>query len=32
VKRAGREILRVPFDTAFRAWKNGLPDHFKARS
>ena len=32
VKSAGREILRVPVGTAFRAWKNGLPDYFKARS
>jgi phosphoribosylformylglycinamidine synthase len=32
VKNAGREILRVPVGTAFRAWKNGLPDYFKARS
>ena len=32
VKGAGREILRVPVETAFRAWKNGLPDYFKARS
>jgi len=32
VKSAGREILRVPVETAFRAWKNGLPDYFKARS
>jgi len=32
VKSAGREILRVPVGTAFRTWKNGLPDHFKART
>ena len=32
VKSAGREILRIPVETAFGAWKNGLPDYFKARS
>ena len=32
VKSAGREILRVPVGTAFRSWKNGLPDYFKAKA
>ncbi len=32
VKRAGREILRVPVETAYRAWKDSLPAYFKIRS
>jgi hypothetical protein len=32
VKRSGREVLRVPVETAYRAWKDSLPAYFKIRS
>ncbi len=32
VTRAGREILRVPVGTAYRAWKDSLPAYFKIRT
>ncbi|HDT13665.1 MAG TPA: phosphoribosylformylglycinamidine synthase II, partial [Candidatus Aminicenantes bacterium] len=31
VKRKGREVLRVPVETAFRAWKDGLPAFFEPK-
>jgi phosphoribosylformylglycinamidine synthase II len=32
VSRKGREILRLPVETGFRAWKDSLPDFFKVRT
>ncbi len=32
VSRKGREILRVPVETGFRAWKDSLPGFFKVRT
>jgi phosphoribosylformylglycinamidine synthase len=32
VKRSGREVLRVPVDEAFHAWKDSLPAFFKVRT
>jgi len=32
VKRGGREILRVPVEKAFRAWKDSLPGFFQVRT
>ncbi len=32
VKRSGREILSVPLDEAFHAWKDSLPAFFKVRT
>ncbi|MGB8960053.1 MAG: phosphoribosylformylglycinamidine synthase subunit PurL [Candidatus Aminicenantales bacterium] len=32
VKRSGREILGVPVDEAFRAWKDSLPAFFQVRT
>ncbi len=32
VRRAGRELLRVPVETAYRAWKDSLPAFFKVRT
>ena len=32
VKRAGCEVLHVPVDDAFRAWKDGLPAYFRVRA
>ena len=32
VRHAGREILRVPVEKAFRAWKDSLPGFFKVRA
>ena len=29
LRRAGRDLLRVPVETAFRAWKDSLPAFFK---
>jgi phosphoribosylformylglycinamidine synthase len=31
VKRQGREVLRVPVETAYRAWKDSLPGYFRVR-
>lgn len=32
VARDGREVLRVPVETAYRAWKDALPAYFKVRT
>ncbi|MGZ5487035.1 MAG: phosphoribosylformylglycinamidine synthase subunit PurL [Candidatus Aminicenantales bacterium] len=32
VRRSGREILHVPVDEAFHAWKDSLPAFFKVRT
>jgi phosphoribosylformylglycinamidine synthase len=32
VRHAGREILRVPVETAFRAWKDSLPGFFRVQA
>jgi phosphoribosylformylglycinamidine synthase subunit PurL len=32
IGRAGRELLRVPVEKAFRTWKDSLPGHFKVRA
>jgi len=32
VTRDGREVLRVPVEKAFRAWKDSLPGFFKVRT
>ena len=32
IRRNGREILRVPVGTAYRAWKDSLPAHSKVRT
>jgi phosphoribosylformylglycinamidine synthase II len=32
VQREGREILRVPVERAYRAWKDSLPGFFQVRS
>ncbi|MGZ5468037.1 MAG: phosphoribosylformylglycinamidine synthase subunit PurL [Candidatus Aminicenantales bacterium] len=32
VRRSGREILHVPVDKAFHAWKDSLPAFFKVRT
>lgn len=32
VRQKGRELVRVPVDKAFRAWKDSLPGFFKVRS
>ena len=32
VSRKGREILRLPVETGFRAWKDSLPGFFKVRT
>jgi phosphoribosylformylglycinamidine synthase subunit PurL len=32
VRRAGHDILRVPVDEAFRAWKDSLPGYFRVRT
>ncbi|MBP1661466.1 MAG: phosphoribosylformylglycinamidine synthase, partial [Candidatus Aminicenantes bacterium] len=32
VRRAGRDILRVPVERAFRAWKDSLPGYFRVKA
>jgi phosphoribosylformylglycinamidine synthase II len=32
VRQSGRELLRVPVEAAFRAWKDSLPGFFKVRT
>ena len=32
VRQSGRELLRVPVERAFRAWKDSLPGFFKVRT
>jgi phosphoribosylformylglycinamidine synthase II len=32
VRQKGRELLRVPVEKAFRAWKDALPNFFKVRT
>ncbi|MBE3130545.1 MAG: phosphoribosylformylglycinamidine synthase II, partial [Acidobacteria bacterium] len=32
VRQKGRELLRVPVEKAYRAWKDALPNFFKVRT
>jgi phosphoribosylformylglycinamidine synthase II len=32
IAQSGRELIRVPVEKAFRAWKDSLPDFFKVRN
>jgi phosphoribosylformylglycinamidine synthase II len=32
VRREGREVLRVPVERAYRAWKDSLPGYFRIRA
>jgi len=32
IRQSGLELLRVPVETAFRIWKDSLPDFFKVRT
>jgi phosphoribosylformylglycinamidine synthase len=32
IRLSGREVLRIPVETAFRVWKDSLPDFFKVKT